>query len=45
MIAHRIVERMAVQIDAAAIFRQRVFHDLGEHRAGTVGHQEDLSAR
>ena len=42
MVAQRIVIGMAVQIDAAAIFRQRIFHDLGQHGTGAVGHQENL---
>ena len=42
MIAQRVVIGMAVQIDAAAILRQRIFHDLGQHRARTVGHQKNL---
>ncbi len=42
MIAQRVVVGMAVQIDAAAILRQRIFHDLGQHSAGPVGHQENL---
>ena len=42
MIAQRVVIGMAVQIDAAAVLRQRIFHDLGQHGARTVGHQENL---
>ena len=41
VVAQRVVIGMAVQIDAAAILRQRIFHDLGQHRAGTVGHQKN----
>ncbi len=33
---------MAMQIDAAAILRQWVLQNLRQHRAGAVGHQEDL---
>ena len=42
MVSQRVIIGMAVQIDAAAILRQRIFHDLGQHRAGAVGHQENL---
>ena len=34
--------RMPVQVDAAAVFRQRIFHDLGQNSAGAVGHQKDF---
>ena len=42
VIAQRVVIGVAVQIDAAAILRQRIFHDFGQHRAGAIGHQENL---
>ena len=42
VIAKRIVIGMAVQVDAAAVLWQRIFHDLRQHRAETVGHQEDF---
>ena len=42
MVAQRVVIGVTVQIDAAAILRQRIFHDLGQHRAGAVGHEENL---
>ena len=42
MIAQRVVIGVTVQIDAAAILWQRIFHDLGQHRAGAVGHEENL---
>ncbi len=31
-----------MQIDAATVLWQRIFHDLGQHGAGAVGHQENL---
>ncbi len=41
MISHRVVIGMAVQIGAAAVFRQRILHDLGQHGTRAVGHQEN----
>ena len=37
----RIVERMLVDVVAARCLGQRIFDDLGQHRAGTVSHQHD----
>ena len=42
VVAQRVVKRMTVQIEAAAVLRQRIFHDLGQHGARAVGHQENL---
>ena len=44
VVAQRIVIGVAVQIDAATV-RQRIFHDLRQHGAGTVGFRKILSAR
>ena len=42
MVSQRVVIGVAVQIDSAAILWQRIFHDLGQHCARAVGHQENL---
>ena len=41
VVAHRVVERVLVEVGALAVLRQRVLDDLGQHRAGAVGHQHD----
>ena len=33
---------MTVQIGPTAVLRQRIFHDLRQHRTGAVGHQENF---
>ena len=33
---------MTVQIGPTAVLRQRIFHDLRQHRTGAVSYQENL---
>jgi len=41
VVAGAVIERMAMEIGAAALLGQRVLDDLRKHGVGTVGHQHD----